>query len=71
MERISVESTNLASVGYDEDSSTLEIEFLNGGIYQYNGVPTEIHEGLINAGSKGQYFHQNIRNSGYPYSKIS
>ena len=33
MERIPVESSNLASVGYDSDSLTLEIEFNSGGIY--------------------------------------
>lgn len=70
MERIPVESTNLASVGYDPESSTLEIEFRNGGIYQYFGVPQHIYEELINASSKGQYFYHNIRNAAYPYNKV-
>jgi len=70
MERIPVESTNLASVGYDPESSTLEIEFRKGGIYQYFGVSQEIYEGLLNAGSKGKFFHQYIKKAGYPYEKI-
>jgi hypothetical protein len=49
----------------------LEIEFNSGGIYQYYGVPQEIYEGLMNAGSQGIYFHQNIKMAGYPYSKVS
>lgn len=70
MERVQVESSNLASVGYEPETTTLEIEFHNGGIYQYSGVPEDVHQGLMNAGSKGSYFHQNIKNAGYPYIKV-
>jgi hypothetical protein len=69
MERTSVSSSNLCSVGYDPDSQTLEIEFNHGGVYQYSGVPEGEYQGLMNAGSKGQYFHANIK-SRYPYSKL-
>jgi hypothetical protein len=70
MERIPVESSNLASVGYDPESAVLEVEFKSGGIYEYSGVPQSVYDGLINAESKGKYFHQYIKNTGYPYSKI-
>jgi len=70
MERTPVKSSNLASVGYESSSSTLEIEFHGGGIYQYDGVPQEIYDGLLSADSKGKYFHRNIKNGGYPYTKI-
>lgn len=70
MERTPVESTNLSSVGYDQMTATLEIEFNRSGIYQYHGVPLEIYEGLMNSGSKGSYFHENVRRAGYPCSKI-
>ncbi|MCU1793243.1 MULTISPECIES: KTSC domain-containing protein [Pectobacterium] len=69
MERIAVSSSNIASVGYDSDSLTLEIEFNNGGIYQYYSVPENIYTDLLNAGSVGSYFSHNIRNS-YPTQKI-
>jgi hypothetical protein len=71
MERISVQSSNLASVGYDPQSLTLEVEFRNGSAYQYFGVPEYIYEGLINAGSKGAYFDQNIKRGGYSFSRIA
>ncbi len=71
MEMISVSSSNLAAVGYDHDSATLRIEFLNGGIYDYSGVPSDVHEALMSAGSKGQFFDQNIKKGGYPFSKLS
>jgi len=70
MDRVPVQSSNLSSVGYDPTTSTLEIEFSNGSIYQYFGVPEYVHEGLMNAGSKGSYFDQHIKRAGYPYSKV-
>jgi hypothetical protein len=70
MNRIPVQSSNLASVGYDADNMILEIEFHHGGVYQYFNVPPDIHQGLMNAGSKGTYFDQNIKKAGYPYKKV-
>ncbi|NVL91182.1 MAG: KTSC domain-containing protein [Desulfobacterales bacterium] len=70
MERVPVQSSSLASVGYDSSTSTLEIEFLNGSIYQYFGIPAYIHEGLMNAASKGTYLDQNIKKAGYSYTKV-
>ena len=70
LQRFPVESSNIASIGYDPVTSTLEIEFHSGGIYRYSGVPEDIHHGLMNAGAKGSYFHLNIKNAGYPYVKV-
>jgi hypothetical protein len=42
MERKAVESSNLASVGYDEHEEILEIEFQHGGVYQYFDVPKKV-----------------------------
>lgn len=69
MIRKSVSSSNIASIGYDEVTSTLEIEFLNNSIYQYFDVPQHIYQGLMNAGSHGQYLAQNIKGV-YRYSKV-
>ena len=38
----------------------LEVEFSNGGIYQYSGVSEEVHRRFINAPSPGSYFRDNI-----------
>ncbi len=70
MDRQKVDSSNLASVGYDSQSQTLEIEFNHGGIYQYFNVPSSIHNGLMGASSHGEYFDRNIKKSGYRYVKI-
>lgn len=69
MERKPVSSSNIASIGYDEASSTLEIEFLNHSIYQYFDVPQHIYQELMNADSRGQYLAQNIKGV-YRYSKV-
>ena len=69
MDRISVSSSNISSVGYEDESHTLEIEFHHGGTYQYYEVPKHVYEELISASSVGQYFAQNIKNI-YRYSRI-
>ena len=69
MKRENVSSSNLASVGYNEENEILEIEFNHGGIYQYFNVPINEYEALMSADSHGKYFAANIRND-YEYSKI-
>lgn len=69
MNRKAVTSSNIASIGYDEDSQTLEVQFLDGSIYQYFDLPSHLNEGLMNASSHGQYLAQNIKGV-YRYSKV-
>ncbi len=69
MNRNVVASSNLASVGYDEPTQTLEVEFSNGAIYQYYNVGAPLFEGLMQAPSKGQYLNVYIRNA-YPFSRV-
>jgi hypothetical protein len=52
MHRQPVISSNLASVCYDSKSKTLEIEFLNGSVYQYSNVPSVISNGLMSVGTE-------------------
>lgn len=61
MLRQNVRSSNLRSVGYDQNISLLEIEFKGGRLYQYSNVPAMIYNGLMSASSHGKYFHRNIR----------
>ncbi|WP_244182561.1 KTSC domain-containing protein [Xenorhabdus beddingii] len=56
-------------MGYEPSTLTLEIGFHGGGVYQYYGVPSGTHQGLMNAPSKGKYFHQYIRTT-YQYKRI-
>lgn len=67
--RIPITSSNIASVGYDENSQTLEIEFSNGSVYQYFDVPVNIYQGMMTSSSHGQYFLQHIKGI-YQYNKV-
>lgn len=69
MERQPVSSSNVASVGYDEASNTLEIEFHNGTVYQYFDVPQNVAQALVSASSVGSYLASNIKGH-YRYSKV-
>ncbi len=68
MERTSVTSSNIRAVGYEVESQALEIEFNNGSVYEYSGVPENEYEGLMSADSKGTYFNSNIKNK-FPFVK--
>lgn len=70
MNRQIVASTNIASVGYDESSQTLEIEFTNGAVYQYFNVEPALYEQLMQAGSKGHFFNVYIKNA-FPFSRVA
>lgn len=68
MIRVPVESSNLKSVGWEDD--TLEVEFAKGRIYQYTGVPASMYLALMQAESKGKFFAENIRDA-YSYQRIA
>jgi hypothetical protein len=61
MNAISVESSTLATIAYDSTRELLQLEFNSHAFYQYFGVPATVHQGLMDAPSKGSYFNQNIR----------
>lgn len=69
MQMQSVNSSNVAAVGYDEDSQTLQVEFNNGSTYQYFDVPKNVFEGLISAGSVGSYLNAHIKGS-FRFSRV-
>ncbi len=69
MNRQPVSSSNLESVGYDQTTQTMEIEFRDGSLYQYFDVPQHVYDGLISAPSAGQYFHSQIRGI-YRYARV-
>ena len=62
MNRTPVSSSNVASVGYDASSLTLEVEFKDGSVYQYFDVPEAVYQEMMRASSVGKFMHANIRN---------
>lgn len=69
MDRYQVASTNIAAIGYDFTTQTLEVEFLSGWVYQYYGVPENLYQQIMQTSSKGQFLNQYIKNA-YPYSRV-
>jgi hypothetical protein len=61
MDRVLVESSVIAEVGYSLSSQTLEVLFRSGAIYLYYFVPQSVHDALLAADSKGTYFNKQIK----------
>ena len=61
MLRTPVESTAVASLGYDRGSSTLEVEFTSGSVYQYFDVPEAEYRELLAAESIGEHLNRRIK----------
>jgi KTSC domain len=73
MRRFPVRSMNLAQVGYDPVTATLEVVFVSGSrwVYTYQHVGMIKFVKLITAPSIGQYFDKYIRSKSklHPYTK--
>ena len=70
MERVPVQSTEIALVGYDSHKALLEIVFRRGGVYRYRGVPEDVHQKLLGAPSIGTYFSERIKEA-YHYTRVA
>lgn len=61
MERNPIASSMIHSIGYDQNSRVLEIEFKDGKVIDYIGVPPYEARDLQAAQSVGRYYLDNIR----------
>ncbi len=61
VERLSVKSRILRSVGYDDSTKILEIEFSSGYVYQYSGVPPKVYADLMRSDEIGKFFSEKVR----------
>jgi len=69
MNRIKVKSSNIVSVGYDEDNKTLEVEFITSGTYRYFNVEKKVYTDFLSSSSKGKYFFKHIKGTYKFYKK--
>lgn len=68
MRRVAVDSTSIASIGYEPRSRELEIEFRQSGdVYRYFEVSAEEQVEFMAAESKGRYLNQVIKPKDHPY----
>lgn len=61
-----VTSTAISRIEYDAGSQQLYITFHSGGTYTYYGVPQHVYEAFLRAPSKGDFFHDHIKDQ-YSY----
>jgi hypothetical protein len=64
-----VESTTLKSIGYDESVGVLRLEFRSRAVYDYFGVPREVHGALLGAWSIGACFNDTVRGC-FPFRRV-
>lgn len=65
---VKVESSNLDKVAYD--GSNLYVQYKSGGQYQYEKVPRDVWESLIQTDSKGRFVNTTIKEN-YSYKRIN
>jgi len=70
VEMISVSSSNVQAIGYDEANQVLYVRFNSNTLYSYQGVPIAEFYGLRDASSVGSYLNTNIKNGPYPYQQL-
>jgi len=68
MERIPVKSSYVESIGYENE--VLEVTFMSGKVYRYNGVPPDLYESIMAADSKGRAVKNEIVNGGFEAERI-
>ncbi len=61
IKRTSVQSSNVASVGYSRQLHALEIEFVRGAVYRFLDVQPNLYRQLLAADSKGRFIYANLR----------
>jgi hypothetical protein len=69
MHRQPLDSTAIVSAGYDAASQQLEIEFRNGRVYRYLGVPQGVYDFLLRARSKGGFVNRMV-DGHYAYEQL-
>jgi hypothetical protein len=58
---ILVTSSQIAYIGYDEDTKDLYVTFNNGSTYKYENVPNSVFIDFEQSESIGKYFSANIK----------
>jgi hypothetical protein len=58
MNRRPVTSSNVASIGWDQD--VLEVEFKSGHLYEYHDVPESVYQACLGADSIGRFVRDEV-----------
>lgn len=70
---ISIQSDNVRAAGYDANSMIMTVQFDNGSIYEYYGVPIELWDSFVAAQPHpwSQVGYPQLVQTGVPYKKIN
>ncbi len=61
LRHVVVNSTSIATIGFNQTRGVLEIQFVNGRVYRYVDVPKPIQQRFLQAPSRGKFYHEFIR----------
>jgi hypothetical protein len=69
---ISIQSDNVRAAGYDESSMVMTVQFDNGALYAYYGVPADLWTSFIAAQPHpwSQVGYPRLVQRGIPYKRI-
>ena len=63
------QSSNVARVGFDDETQDIVVEFKNGGTYSYSGAGEAVAADMASDPSPGRYFARHVKNR-YPAKKL-
>jgi len=66
---ISVDSSSVRGIGYDDDRRSLYVQYVDGEVYEYFKVPKSDYIDLLNAKSIGWWINKRIKPY-YNYRKL-
>jgi len=53
MQRTPIGSSQIRSLGYDDATKQLDVEYTNHSVYRYRGVPPAVYQALMTALAEG------------------
>ena len=69
MKMVSVESSHIKAIGYDEATQVMRVEY-SYATYDYKDVSKEVYEQIMNADSKGRAMHEARNTHNFEYKKL-
>lgn len=62
-------SSEIEWIGYDVKRNMLQVEFIAGGTYQYESVPSSVYTEFLSAPSHGRFFETEVKGR-YSFRKV-
>lgn len=63
MDMISVNSSAISAIGYNESTGHMKVRFKQGDTYDFCGVPLRIYQGFMSSYSKGSFYNTYIKDN--------